>query len=341
MSKTNLLLIDLQDSFAIITEKRKIKIEYGLYSMMIGSLSYDNLIKIFNSNDFQDLIGTVAELRSTHAYMGTNQFSADIQEKCISYIKENIASFYTPLYKLLDTGHLKKQQLSCITELFLHEFTEHMLADYFQRNDKYTYIPSVLYHEDFRLHIKSLLLRNTKNLSSSLQQEMNNLEITTTITMYKNFPYTVYHITNTLDFLLLDLQKYLTGKKNAKECEYCERFFYPVQRSSAKYCRLPHKNTDKTCDYIMHHRPKDELEELYNTAKRQQAKKRDYPANIDKYGYELLDKFYQDWKTECDQKYAIARRTKDKTSFQQWIEKSKFKKKRLEELYANEQKADQ
>lgn len=339
MADTTLYLVDMQDCFAILTNNTKVKIDYGLYSMMICSVIFDDIIAAFNDECFTDIIGEIAELRSSMQYINLNCPTPDIQAKYIEHVKEISSLLYTPLRKLFNTGHLSSKQLSAITKLFVDEFTNHLLANNFKYNDTSTYIPSVLHNIDFKAHLKSLMLRQTENLSSSLQKEMNHLKLTATVTMVKGIPYTVYHITNTLEFLLVDLQKYLTGKQTVKECRHCAKLFFPVQRSSAKYCKIPFKATGKTCDYIMRHTPKDELEKLFNTAKRQQAKKRDYITNVDTYGYEFLDKIYQEWKDELEIQYAKARRTNNINDFENWIEKTKFKKQRLEKLHELQKKS--
>ena len=144
--------------------------------------------------------------------------------------------------------------------------------------------------------------------------------------MIKGTPYTVYHITNTLEFLLADLQKYLTGKKTAKECLYCQRLFFPVHRSTVDYCPLPYKETGKSCYYLKRHTPKDDLEALYFYAKHQQKKKCDYPTNVDKYGLKFLDDILQEWKKGCENQYAKARRTNNIEAFKNWIKDTKFLK---------------
>ncbi|MSS64171.1 hypothetical protein [Velocimicrobium porci] len=333
MADTTLLLVDLQDSFAIITKHQKVKIDYGLYSMMISSVNFDDIIATFNDERFTDIIGKIAELRSSIQYININCPAPDMQDKCIELIKELSSLLYIPLRSLLNTGHLKSKQLSTITDLFVNEFTNHLLSDYFCFEDRSSYVPSALHNIDFKAHIKSLMLRSTKNLFPSLQQEMNNLKLTATMTMINGTPYTVYHITNTLEFLLVDLQKYLTGKKTAKECLYCQRLFFPVHRSTVDYCSLPYKETGKSCYYLKRHTPKDDLEALYFYAKRQQAKKRDYPTNVEKYGLFFLNKIYQEWEKDCTIQYAKARRTNNIEAFKNWIEDTKFLKKRLEELY--------
>ncbi len=340
MADTSLLLVDLQDSFAIVTKHQKVKIDYGLYSMMISSVIFDDIIATFTDERFTDIIGEIAELRSTLQYVNMNCPTSNMQDKCNTLIKELSSLLYAPLRHLLDTGHLESKQLSAITNLFVNEFTNHLLSEHFDFKNDSTYIPSVLHNFDFKTHIKSLMLRRTKNLSQSLQKEMNNLKLTATVTMLKGTPYTVYHITNTLEFLLVDLQKYLTGKRTAKECLYCGKIFFPIHRSTVDYCHLPYKGTGKSCYYIKRHTPKDDLEALYFYAKRQQKKKCDYSTNIDKYGLKFLDEILQDWNKDCEIQYAKARRTNNIEPFKKWIDDTKFLKGRLKELYDLKKKSD-
>ena len=318
---------------ALIDSKKRAEKRSEAYTSDLTKNHFDDIIATFNDERFTDILGEIAELRSTIQYINLNHPTPDMQDKCIELIKELSSLLYVPLRSLLNTGHLKSKQLSTITNLFVNEFTNHLLSDYFNFEDRSTYVPSVLHNIDFKAHIKSLMLRSTKNLSPSLQQEMNNLKLTATVTMIKGTPYTVYHITNTLEFLLVDLQKYLTGKKTAKKCLYCQRLFFPVHRSTVDYCPLPYKETGKSCYYLKRHTPKDDLEALYFYAKRQQAKKRDYPTNVEKYGLFFLNEIYQEWEKDCTIQYAKARRTNNIEAFKDWIKDTKFLKKRLEELY--------
>jgi len=156
--------------------------------------------------------------------------------------------------------------------------------------------------------------------------------------MVDGIPRTVYHVGDTISLLLVDLQKYLTGEKRAKRCLYCGRMFFPPIRSSAKYCRLPHKDTDRTCDYIMHHTPKDELERVFQKAKREQAKKRDNNNNRMKYGGGFLDGIYDGWLEECKKQYAKARHDNDLEAFKKWVDGTKFLRGRLAEIYEQHQR---
>lgn len=333
MDLTSLLLVDRGNCFNILTQHQNVKIDYRQYSMMIGSIDFDIVTDIFNSDEFIDIMGNYAEMHSTLNYAKVNNITFTNQKSYIQQMEDLICSMYEPLRKCLNTGHLKPKQLSCIIKLFLYEVSVYMKSEDFQWDKPKTYVPSVLCNTQLKEHIKSLLLRNTKNLSSELQNDFNNLELKTNIKIINGTPYTIYHITNTLDFLLIDLQKHLIGKTLVKECDCCKRLFIPPKRTSAKYCRLPHEDNDRTCDYIMHYNPNDEIKKYYNYIKRYQAKFRDYYANIKKYGYVFLSSEYDNWKEECDKQYAKAKYDKKLEPFKQWFKDTKFIAKRLDELH--------
>ncbi|MBQ8799571.1 MAG: hypothetical protein IJZ55_08415 [Lachnospiraceae bacterium] len=332
MTNEPLLLVDLQDGFVILTECKNIKIDYGLYSMMICSVIGEEIIATFNDESFFDVIGEIKELCSSVQYMEINSTGFDKKEEYADLMRKIASLLSMPLFDLLNTGHLNEEQLTVVTKLFVAEFTKHLCSPYSKFEDKSTYVPSALQNADFRTHLRSLMLRKMEGTSSILQREMDNLKLTATVTMVQGVPYTVYHVTNTLEFLLVDLQKYLTGKRTVKECLYCKKLFFPICRSTVDYCPLPYKTTGKSCYYIKRHTPKDELEGVYIKAKRQQAKKRDYSMNTVKYGMTVLAEIYEDWKKECDIEYAKARRTGDIMAFKEWVEETKFLKQRLEEL---------
>lgn len=99
---------------------------------------------------------------------------------------------------------------------------------------------------------------------------------------------------------------------------------------------MPHQDGKKTCSYIVHHLPKNEIQKIYSNIKRQQARKCNCHVNIIKYGDDFLKEKLKEWRLECDKQYRIAQRTGNKEAFQQWIEDTKFLKRRLEELYQKE-----
>lgn len=326
-NNTIFYLVDLGDSFLLHDNKRKIRLPYGLFSMMIGSIDVKAARELFADEEFSKIMASIMELSRVY----TNIQKWNEMEHCNPAIGQPFQLLYEPIKEFLNTGHLEEEQLSLITELFLHEIRLHALYNK-QPKSFMDLMPRFLHMDSLQIQMKNLLLRNTKIIPKSLQEEMNRLQLAATLDMTEKEPHFVYHVEDTVDIFLVDLVKYLNGEKTAKECQYCHRMFYPRERSTAKYCRLPHKDSNKTCDYIMHHLPKDELQKMYNNAKRQQARKCSYGINIDNYGEEFLERILQKWKSECEKKYIIAQQTGNIDEFKRWIEETKFLKRRLAEL---------
>lgn len=349
MDNLNMILIDCNDYFLASNNKCNVKIDYKLYSMMAGSIDYQKTKEVFNSASFQEIIEHIAFLRYKIEDLKRRSVHGKVQDKCYSEFYHDISLLYEPVCSLVDTGHLNKQQLSLVMELFMHEFTMHFKSEYFNLNNAKTYTPSILINSELKNYINSLLLNNKlDNLSLlKIKKELEHTQIKMTFTTFDDISSTtlddipstifdntsrpVYNIRNTLDFLLVDLHKSLSDKKNIKKCLCCERLFFSSY--GAKYCRLSNKDTNKTCDYIMHHKQKDELESFFNNAKRLQARKRDNEKNVEKYGYEFMRCIYDTWLKECKRQYENARYNNDIEGFKSWIEKNKFLKERLPSLY--------
>ncbi len=339
MEQTNLLAVDMGSCFMLYDKDHDgIKMDYGLYSILIGSIDFKKTTEVFHEYAVRDIAGNVQELRSSVDFNRVNGFSEKRVDSYYKIMWQWLSLLHKPLKELLDTGHMDAGQLDVVIRLFVHEFSVYMLSDGFKWEDANTYAPAVLQNRDLKAHIAALLLGDSGSLSPSLQNAMDTLRITATVTMVDGIPRTVCHISDTISLLLVDLQKYLTGEKRAKRCLYCGRMFFPPKRSSAKYCRLPHKDTDKTCNYIMHHTPKDELERVFQKAKREQAKKRDNNNNCIKYGNDFLKRIYNNWLEECKAQYAKARHDNDLEAFKKWVDGTKFLRGRLAEIYEQYQR---
>ncbi|MCI8379926.1 MAG: hypothetical protein HFH72_15705 [Lachnospiraceae bacterium] len=340
MEQANLLAVDMGDCFMLYDKGHDgIRMDYGLYSMLIGSIDFGRTAEVFYGYAVRNVAVTARRYLSMADSIKESGIRAERKKlETRKAAGELLSALSEPLGVLLDTGHLDGGQLSVIVRLFVNEFSFYIMSDGFRHNDIDTYSPAVLQDRGLKAHIAALLLGDAGSLSPSLQDAMDTLKITATVTMVDGMPRTVYHIMDTIKLLLIDLQKYLTGDKRAKRCLYCGRMFFPPMRSSTKYCRLPHKDTDRTCDYIMHHTPKDELERAFQKAKREQAKKRDNNNSRTKYGHEFLYGIYDSWLEECKARYAKARHDNDLEAFRKWVDDTKFLRGRLAEIYEQYQR---
>jgi len=333
MDNVNMILVDYNNYFLAINDKYNVKIDYKLYSMMAGSIDYQKIGEVINGGFFQDVVERIAFLRYKIEDCERRGVPRKEMNKYYGEFYHDVSLLYEPVCSLVDTGHLDGQQLSLVMELFMHELAMHFKSVYFKRHDARNYIPSILSNRGLKNYINSTLMDNGLNTLPLLKvkEELEHTLIKMTFTTIDGIPRVVYNIRHTLDFLLVDLHKPLPGKKKIKKCLCCGRLFFSSY--GAKYCKLPHKDTGKTCDYIMHHRPKDRLEAVFANAKRSQAKKRDDDKNIDKYGDTFMQYIYNKWLEECKVQHSKAVYENDTEGFQDWVRKTKFLKERLVFLY--------
>lgn len=333
MDNVNLMLVDCGKYFLASNNKCDIKIDCKLYSMMAGSIDYQKTEEVINGGFFQDVVEHIAFLRGKIEDCERMGVPEKELYKYYSEFYHYISLLYEPICSLVDTGHLDGQQLSLVMELFMHELAMHFKSVYFKRHDARTYIPSILSNRGLKNYINSTLMDNGLNTLPLLKvkEELEHTLIKMTFTTIDGIPRVVYNIRHTLDFLMADLHKCSSGKEKIKKCLYCERLFF--SSNGAIYCRLPHKDTSKTCNLIMHNRPKDELEYLFNKAKRTQRKRRDDDKNKDKYGYSFMSGIYDGWLEKCKMQYKQARRNNDIEGFKTWVYKTRFIKERLASLY--------
>lgn len=331
-------LIEKNNGFQTAIYNNDIFFELGLFSATIGSLKLESVSALFASDEFKDIVGFFNEYQQYIDYANIrNLFFNPNGNNKKDFFEEKISLLFNQLFYMLhealNTGHLSDKQLDLICRLFTNDFCYAMCSDTFKWDDSTTFIPIPLYDEVFQQHLRGLLLRDTSFLSDKIQKEMNNLNLTMSINIENGKAYSVFHLTTCYDFLLLDLQKYLEQKRTLIECKNCKRLFFPFQRSSAKYCHLPHKETDKTCDYLSHLHHPDIYKNACNKAKKYQARFRDYDRNKEIYTDNFLVQAYDDWKSTCELKCIQAELAQNLQGFIQWTKDTRFTRKYLNKLY--------
>lgn len=208
-----MILIDFNDYFLACNNKCNVKIDYGFYSMMAGSIDYKKTQEVFYSDSFQNIVEHIAFLCYKIKDLKRRNVPVEVLNQYYRYFCHDISLLYEPVCSLVDTGHLSEQQLSLVMKLFMDELTMYFKSDKFDYKNIWTYTPSILKDIDLKKHIHSLLLKNEDNFLPLLQEKMEHTKLIVTNTRFDNISRTVYNIRNTLDFLLVDLNKCLSSKK--------------------------------------------------------------------------------------------------------------------------------
>lgn len=340
-------LMDMGTHFDMAYKKQRVSIEYGEYSLSLANIDYDGFQKIIRSYvdrftpQFEQAV-TLSYLKPSHEDTFKKYEQRGIYPNGVSMdvIKKINATLHKPLMQFLDNGYLNKTQLRIISMLILEELENHIRSTKFNWQDEITYIPSILIYEELKEHLESILLRDSTYYIEEIQKRLSDNIIQSKINIDKNgIPRTTYIIQDTISYMMIDLQKYLTGTKTVLRCQNpdCNRLFYPKSKKNKLYCRLIHKDTDLLCHQIMHNKPRDEFAECAKSARGKQGgfvkNAIDHQDNEKyMYDYESLRKAHYAWQEECSEKLEYFRSQNDIDGFKKWIKDTELNVKRLEEL---------
>ena len=248
------------------------------------------------------------------------------------------STLYKPLFEFLDNSYLNKKQLKLITSLILLELENNIKSDIFDWQDKSTYIPSILIYKELKEHLEHILLHTSDYFSTEIQRSLSHKIISSVINIDKSgTARTTFLIEDTLSFMMIDLQKYLTGTKTVLTCQNCGRLFYPKSNKNKTYCQLKHKDTHLLCNEIAHRQSKDEFAKKCKTAKGNQKGFVDNAIALEnnpkfQYNYQLLHEAYEQWKIDASIQMEYFRSINDLDGFEKWISDTKFTTQKLEEL---------
>ena len=338
-------LMDMGTHFDMIYNKQRTSIEYGEFSLALANIDFDSLQNIIQS--YLNLFEKQFELATTLGYL--NPKHTDSIKKYEQYgiypnavklkvLKTINSTLYKPLFELLDNSYLNKKQLKLITSLILLELENNIKSDTFDWQNKSTYIPSILIYKELKEHLENILLHTSDYFSTEIQKSLSHKIISSVINIDKNgTARTTFLIEDTLAFMMIDLQKYLTGTKTVLTCQNCGRLFYPKSNKNKTYCRLKHKDTHLLCNEIAHRQCKDEFARKCKTAKGNQKGFVDNAIALEnnpkfQYDYQLLHEVYEQWKIDISIQMEYFRSINDIDGFERWISDTKFTTQKLEEL---------
>lgn len=164
---------------------------------------------------------------------------------------------------------------------------------------------------------------------------MNKVQLTSSIIVTEQGqPYQSYTITDIFDYLILDLQKYLIGKKKVNECQCCQKLFIPKYRSSEKFCTF----NNSACKEKMKRTPNDQFIECRTQFRGYQSGRIHNYSTEEQYSSDFLNTLYTKWSKECGEKYTYYKGKDDLQGYKDWFKTTKFTAETLKEEWEKYQK---
>ena len=330
MADLEIDLLDTGKDFILVADDIQAVMRYGEFALSLINSHYDKMFQC--TTDF---------IKDNHALC----VAADLQQAVFKDIAldERMANMILyPLFKdVADaTGeyHPTENQRKLIALLLLAEIRSKITAGTIDLTAPASYIPDIFADKELHRHIRDFLLKKDASFPAPIADKIAQMQISSAVipTVSKDKGtemLTSYHLTDTLTYLLLDLQKYVSSSKQLKKCQCCGRLFYYQSRQSEKYCRLPHKDTPLLCNEIMHITPNDEFAKAREGARKYQHSRTTNESTKKKYDEKFLSKLYDNWSRECAEKFIEFKRTEDLQGFKVWIENTKLLAKELKRLW--------
>jgi len=268
MATIGIDLLDTGNYFILVADDIQAVMQYGEFALALINSNYDKMLQC--TTDF---------LKNNHAL----RVAADLQGAAFKdrTLDDGMANvILRPLFKNVAdaTGecYLEESQRKLIALLLLAEIRSKITAGTIDLTAPTSYIPEIFSDRKLNQHIRDSLLKKDASFSAPIADKIAQMQISSSLVPLISKDkgaemLTSYHLTDTLTYLLLDLQKYVSSAKTLKECQCCGRLFYPQFRQSEKYCRLPHKDTPRLCNEIMHSSPNDGFAKARNDARAYQS----------------------------------------------------------------------
>ena len=321
MADLNIQLLDTGENFLLITGDTETEIEYGQLAISLVNTDY---------NDMYDLLSDFLQsnrLLKLATDLQNNNPTGNLKPEIINLI---IKSLYKPMHDFLGKEYLISKQASIITMLLMADMRSRLTDTIIDLDNPEYYIPLIYSDAKLHQHIKNLLLEKDIAFINPLQDKINQVQLTSSIIITKyGQPFQCYTITDIFDYLILDLQKYLTGKKKVKECECCNKLFYPAYRISEKYCCF----NNSACKKIMKRATTDTFAIRRDYFRAYQNARISNASTQKQYDDDFLQNLYADWSIECTKSYTLYKSNDDLAGFNEWFEKTKFTAQKLKEKY--------
>ena len=209
MTDLNIQLLDTGENFILISADTETEISYGQLAVSLVNTNYNDIYNLLT--DF---------LQSNHLL----KLAMDLQNSSISdcntgtinpkIINLTIKSLYKILHEYLGKEYLTIEQSSIITLLLMADIRSRLENSKINLDKPELYIPLIYSDQDLHQHIKNILLQQNFASCSPLQDKINRIQLSSSIIITnQGQPFQSYTITDIFDYVILDLQKYLTGEK--------------------------------------------------------------------------------------------------------------------------------
>lgn len=332
-------ILDSGSGFTIVTADMEVDFKYGDFALCMADTDAfvlrEILYEALHSSAFQNLKaiwetgGFYDDMRGTEY----GEWHLDLALMPVkAYFMENVGY-----------GYLDSNQQAVLSLLLYIEVMDSLIHGNMDTGNPFQYLPSVFSNIYLLRHVRDML-QNKKHISTDaqkrifddMQDKVTDIPLTSSVIITDNgTAMTAYELDSTLSYLVLDMQRYMAvqPKPHLNECQLCRRLFYPSRRQDEKYCKLPHKDTDKLCAEIRH-REQDAFQKAVTKARAYQHQqifrertKITSPVYDDKFQRGL----YEKWAKECSEKYDEYVALNDLAGFIQWINSEKYTAKRIAE----------
>lgn len=330
MADLNIRLLDTKDNFILVSDDTATEIEYGQLAVCLVNTDYNDMYHCIS--DFLQSNSALKVAMDLQNSTNDTLSTATIKPEIINLI---IRSLYQPVSEHLAKEYLTKEQSVIISLLLMADIRSRIEGTKIDLSKTDCYIPLVFSNKELHQHVRDLLLQKKFAYISPLQDKINNIQLTSSIIITEQGqPYQSYTITDVFDYLILDLQKYLTGKKKVNECQCCQKLFIPKYRNSEKFCTF----NNSACKEKMKRTPNDKFIECQTQFRGYQSGRIHNYSTEKQYTSEFLNHIYKNWSKECSEKNAYYKGKDDLQGFRNWFDTTKFTAERLKEEWEHYQK---
>ena len=330
MSDLNIQLLDTGDNFILVSADTTTEIEYGQLAVCLVNTDYNDMFNLIS-----DFLQSNRILRLAMDLQNSNKDELNtgtIKPEIINLI---IRSLYQPISEQLAEEYLTKEQSVIISLLLIADIRSRIEGTKIDLSKTDYYIPLIFSDKKLHQHVRDILLQQKFAYSSPLQDKMNKVQLTSSIIVTEQGqPYQSYTITDIFDYLILDLQKYLIGKKKVNECQCCQKLFIPKYRSSEKFCTF----NNSACKEKMKRTPNDQFIECRTQFRGYQSGRIHNYSTEEQYSSDFLNTLYTKWSKECGEKYTYYKGKDDLQGYKDWFKTTKFTAETLKEEWEKYQK---
>ncbi len=335
MADLGIDLLDTGTGFTLVAKDIAPDMKYGEFALALINTDYDKMLS--TTTDFlRNSYGLIVaeDLQNIPMFEGKT-LTDEIANMILRPLFNDLAS-------IIGEAYLDRGQRELIALLLLIEMRSKITAGKIDLATPASYIPNIFSDRGLNHYVRDILLKKSTSFKSPITDRIAQMQISSSVIPVESADkgieiFTTYHLTDSLTYLFLDLQKYVSSSRQLKECQCCGRLFYPQFRQSEKYCRLPHKDTPLLCNEIKHNSPNDEFVKARNRARAYQKSRVDAPSTQKQYDGNFLLQLYDDWSNECGIKFVEYKNRDDLQGFIDWIARTKFTAKELKRLWAEYQ----